>query len=131
MTTWNDAESALRPELDGAGFEILGAVTVGAYNCTLEPELDDHRLPAVHRDDDVALVIGNTRRLWPLFLHAYANTPIRDEAHPLDAYSRWNIGAAVRLVGVHRSTGSHARAQRQRLFTRSFPRELASVARNA
>ncbi|HVW29743.1 MAG TPA: hypothetical protein VHC69_30475 [Polyangiaceae bacterium] len=95
MTIWTDVTSALATLVRPVGFEVLGAVDVGAYNRTLEPEHEGFRLPEVRDERDLVLVIGNTRRLWPLFLEAYATTKLRSEAHPLDAYSRLRIGAAV------------------------------------
>jgi hypothetical protein len=98
MTDYRHVTDELAKRLDAAGFEVLGAVHVGAYNQTLPAQLEAYRLPSLRSDHDAVLVIGNTRRLWPLFLHAYETDGLRAEAHPLDAYSRQHIGKAAAVV---------------------------------
>ena len=95
-----DVRNALASELGPWGFEVLGAVGVGAYNRTLEPRHHGLRLPELRDERDAAFVVGNTRRLWPLFLQAYARTPLRAEPHPLDEYARTRIGSAVTRVAA-------------------------------
>lgn len=95
MTISTRIVSALESQLTPSGFDVLGATNVEAYNRTLGPEQGDFHLPQVRDERDLVLVVGNTRRLWPLFLEAYRATWLWKEAHPLDAYSRLHIGGAV------------------------------------
>jgi methylmalonic aciduria homocystinuria type C protein len=99
MPSFEDIATSLASLIGPAGYEVLGAVNVGAYNRTLEPQYEGFRLPVLRDERDVVLVIGNTRRLWPLFLDTYRTTPLGKEEHPLDTYSRTRIGpAAVQLA---------------------------------
>lgn len=94
--TWQDARTSLSERIAPFGFEVLGAVASGVYNASLEDKLAGYRIAlAAHDGGSVALVVGNTRQLWPLFLDAFATTSLADEPNPLDAYSRLHIGAAA------------------------------------
>lgn len=96
---WQQAREQLRERLAPLGFEVLGAVASSAYNASLDDKLAAYRIPLPLGDTpSVALVIGNTKRLWPLFLEAFASSALGDEAHPLDAYSRGHINAAAAHV---------------------------------
>lgn len=92
---WEDLKAQLAQRLEGAGFDIFGAATVGAYNQTLDENFQGYRLPEPSGEDSLVLVIGNTRRLWPMFLRAYAAAPLSSDAHPLDAYTRSELARAV------------------------------------
>jgi methylmalonic aciduria homocystinuria type C protein len=100
VTTFENIAEALAARVEPAGFELLGAVNVGAYNATLEPKHAGLRLPELSGARDVVLLIGNTRRLWPLFLDAYATTSIGTDEEPLDDYSRWHLGDAATAVAT-------------------------------
>jgi methylmalonic aciduria homocystinuria type C protein len=99
VPTFATISTSLATLLDPAGFDVLGAVSVGAYNSTLSMQEAGFRLPDLRDERDLVLVIGSTRRLWPLFLEAYATTSLGSDAHPFDAYSRTHIGAAVARIG--------------------------------
>jgi methylmalonic aciduria homocystinuria type C protein len=100
MTSWQQARDVLSERLAPLGFEVLGAVASDVYNASLEDKLASYRIAlAEHTGPSVALVVGNTRRLWPLFLEAFATTSLADELNPLDAYSRRHIGAAADRLG--------------------------------
>lgn len=98
MATLVDITDALEEELSSPGFELLGCVAVDAYNAALEDGLASYRLPDLALPGALVVLVGNTRRLWPRFLEAYARTALRDEPHPLDAYSRLHIGGAAARV---------------------------------
>jgi cyanocobalamin reductase (cyanide-eliminating) / alkylcobalamin dealkylase len=97
---WPDVRAELAARIEAPGFELLGAVNVGAYNETLDAALDGHRLPELEpcSAQSLVLVIGNTRRLWPSFLDAYRTTALAREAQPLDAYTRWHLEEAAGAV---------------------------------
>lgn len=88
--------AAVAAELAAPGFDVFGGVAVDAYNAALEPGLEGYRLPDLGCARALVLLVGNTRRLWPLFLGAYRGSALGEERHPLDAYSRAHIGAAAR-----------------------------------
>jgi Methylmalonic aciduria and homocystinuria type C family len=99
----SDHTHSLSTLLNPAGFDVLGAVNVGAYNRTIEPAHEGFRLPELRDARDLVLVVGNTRRLWPLFLEAFKATSIGTEEHPVDSYSRLHIGAAVERMAQERA----------------------------
>jgi methylmalonic aciduria homocystinuria type C protein len=99
MRTWRDARALLQERIEARGFEVLGAVASEAYNASLEDALAAYRIPSLGAGETVALVVGNTRRLWPLFIEAYASTEVGREQHPLDAYSRLHITRAAEAIG--------------------------------
>jgi methylmalonic aciduria homocystinuria type C protein len=99
MTTWTAARELLAERLAPLGFEVLGAVASREYNASLDDALAAYRIPLPPGDaPSVTLVVGNTKRLWPLFLEAFRSTSLGDEAHPLDEYSRIHITAAASRV---------------------------------
>lgn len=103
MYTWEDVGRRLAADIDGAGFEVLGAGQVGAYNQGLESKYRNYRLPELGASENLVVVIGNARRLWPMFLDTYANTTLSDEEHPLDVYTRMHLGAAAARVAAELS----------------------------
>ncbi len=96
--TYADIEDALSSRLSPAGFDLLGAVSIGVYNRALGPEQHEYRLSELHGARDVAFVIGSTRKIWPLFIHAYATTSVGEEPHPFDNYTRRCVGNAAAAV---------------------------------
>jgi methylmalonic aciduria homocystinuria type C protein len=98
MTTWQRARELLTERVAPLGFEVLGAVASDLYNAALEEQHAAYRIAPLEGAPTVALVVGNTRRLWPLFLESFAAGSLADELHPLDAYSRRHIGSAAAEV---------------------------------
>jgi cyanocobalamin reductase (cyanide-eliminating) / alkylcobalamin dealkylase len=75
----------LRSACESAGFDLLQPLRVGWYNGSVEPAL---RLETFGSDENLALVVGNTRALWPIFLEALAADPaLAEVADPLDTYT--------------------------------------------
>lgn len=97
---WQQLSTALAARVEPPGFEVFGATGVGAYNRTLAPHRDGYRLPQLAGDATLVLVVGNTRRLWPLFLAAYRTTALGREPDPLDAYTRLHLERAVAAVAA-------------------------------
>lgn len=97
---WQELREQLASRIGPPGFEIFGAATVGEYNRTLEENLSGYRLPEPDGEGSLVLVIGNTRRLWPLFLRAYADGPLSSETDPVDAYASSKLGAAVTEIAA-------------------------------
>jgi cyanocobalamin reductase (cyanide-eliminating) / alkylcobalamin dealkylase len=76
---------ALRAGCESAGFDLLQPLRVGWYNARVEAPL---RLENFGSDENLALVVGNTRALWPVFLAALARDPeLAASPDPLDTYT--------------------------------------------
>jgi methylmalonic aciduria homocystinuria type C protein len=89
-------EDALRRRLAGAGLDLVAPLSVAAYNARVPPEW---RAPTLGRPDALGVLVGNTRALWAPFVEALRREPARaDAAHPLDAWVRERVGAAMRDV---------------------------------
>lgn len=80
--------------LKRAGFDIAHAFAAGTYNAAIRGTALAP-LDTFGRSDAPALLIGNTRALWPPFVAAYqADSTLRDAAHPLDTYVERTLAAA-------------------------------------
>lgn len=101
----------LRRSCSEAGFDLVQPLCVGWYNCRVEGAL---RLEDFGSSTHLALVIGNTRALWPRFLEAIRREPeLARSEHPLDTYSERCIGRAVSALGLRASLRwSHDRGER-------------------
>jgi methylmalonic aciduria homocystinuria type C protein len=88
----------LRSACREAGFDLLQPLRVGWYNDRVEPPL---RLESFGSDDNLALVIGNTRALWPVFLAALARDPeLAAGPDPLDTYTVRRLTQLCSGLGV-------------------------------
>jgi methylmalonic aciduria homocystinuria type C protein len=75
------------------GLDLARPLRVGWYNQLVEPA---HRLPDFGRPSSLALVIGNTRALWPHLAGALRADPgLAAEADPVDRYCERVLAAAV------------------------------------
>jgi cyanocobalamin reductase (cyanide-eliminating) / alkylcobalamin dealkylase len=93
MRVYEHILKELRPALSEAGFELLQPLQVGWYNRAVEAafQLDELGSPA-----HLALVIGNTRALWPKFLAALRReSELAHSEHPLDSYTERSVTRAV------------------------------------
>jgi len=87
----------LSAALSPAGFDVVTPFRLDAYNDTVEAQ---YRLGDFGRTDALAVVIANSRALWPRFVAALAAQPARlDAVNPLDDYTRETIDAAVGGLG--------------------------------
>ncbi len=81
---------ALKNALHPAGFDLLQPFNIDHYNENVEPQ---HALPAA-QPNALAVLVGNTKHLWPRFVRALAQEPARLRASdPLDAFSEDVLGA--------------------------------------
>lgn len=88
----------LRQACAEAGFDLVQPLSVGWYNelVTGTLKLEDFG-SAAH----LAIVIGNTRALWPKFLRALRRQPeLLAAPHPLHSYTEQSISRAVSLLGL-------------------------------
>lgn len=79
-----------------AGFDL--AAPLGTDWCADDPSL---HLPCFGRESAYALVIGNTRALWPVFTKAlHGDSALLEAENPLDMFTESRIAAAAMQVGV-------------------------------
>src|SRR5215471_10736462 len=97
----------LRRECSEAGFDLVQPLQVGWYNAQVAGSL---KLEDFGSDSTLALLIGNTRALWPKFLSALRAEPsLLAAPHPLYTYTEQCIRrAAHRLERPWRLRWSHA-----------------------
>jgi hypothetical protein len=80
----NDDIAALRERCDAAGLDVVHPFRLDWFNEEAEPHL---RLPDFGRPGALAIVIGNTVRLWEPFTRALRDdAALADHADPVDAY---------------------------------------------
>jgi cyanocobalamin reductase (cyanide-eliminating) / alkylcobalamin dealkylase len=80
---WKDVVSVVAPAFRAAGFDICHGTRIGVYNSAVRKDL---ALPGFDAGEStLALIVGNTRALWPKFIDAYRRSEaIRGCPHPLD-----------------------------------------------
>lgn len=75
------------------GLDLARPLCVGWYNRLVEPA---HRLPDFGRPSSLAVVVGNTRALWPHLDEALrADDGLAGHPDPVDQYCERVLGAAV------------------------------------
>mmetsp|Transcript_12906 Transcript_12906/g.23430 ORF Transcript_12906/g.23430 Transcript_12906/m.23430 type:complete len:358 (-) Transcript_12906:172-1245(-) len=85
--TARDVIKAVGPALRASGFDVLWPTTVGLYNSRVAAkEQTLHPLPTLSAGDDtLALIVGNSREIWPAFTRAYhKSAAIQACPNPLD-----------------------------------------------
>jgi methylmalonic aciduria homocystinuria type C protein len=82
-----DLYAAVAAALAGRGLELAAPLCVPAYDAAVAAPL---RLPRLGRAAPLALVVGNTRALWPRFVAAR-----RAEPDPLDRFVEREVAAAL------------------------------------
>lgn len=88
----------LRGPCSEAGFDLIQPLAVGWYNACVEGAL---RLEDFGVSAHLAVIIGNTRAVWPRFSDAVRRDPeLLSLEHPLQAYTERCITRAVEGVGV-------------------------------
>lgn len=96
MCTAADPAESFTARCRAAGFDIVHAFSVNWFNESAEEELS---LPDFGRLGALGLVVGNSRSLWPVFVHAYHDDPrLRDAEHPLDQYVLRSIVEAATCI---------------------------------
>ena len=90
--------AALRARCVAVGFDVVHPFRLHWFNGEAEPHL---RLPDFGRPGALAIVIGNSARLWPVFTRALQeDATLGAEEHPLDTYVEKALGAAFAEVVV-------------------------------
>jgi methylmalonic aciduria homocystinuria type C protein len=98
--------SIVSNNLRASGLDISKALQVGWYNQSIAVE---HRLPDFGNPVSLALLIGNTRKIWAPFLAWLADDHLRLElSNPLESYVEMTIGKTFGELDVpHRIRFSH------------------------
>lgn len=90
--------AALRAELEPRGFDLLQPLRIGQYNAQVEPS---RAVEDWGSGDHLAVVVANTRALWPVWLDALAaDAELAASPDPLDAYTERVLHAAVAELGA-------------------------------
>ena len=97
-STTSVAVDTLRAACLGAGFDLVQPLRVGWYNRHVQGSL---QLEDFGSEQHLAVVVGNTRALWPVWLDAMANDPeLASGPEPLDTYTERSLSRAVATLGV-------------------------------
>jgi methylmalonic aciduria homocystinuria type C protein len=92
------AVDSVRSACARAGFDLVQPLRVGWYNKHVQGPL---RLEDFGSERHLALVIGNTRALWPVWLDALASDPeLAACPDPLDTYTERQVSRAVKALGL-------------------------------
>jgi methylmalonic aciduria homocystinuria type C protein len=104
--SWSDIAQDLATHCRGSGLDLAAPLQVGWYNGRVEPRL---QLPDFGNPQSLAVLIGNTRILWPHLLDALRADPaLFDEAEPVEAYTMRRVReAAGRLPVAHEIRWAH------------------------
>src|SRR5262245_33129526 len=92
-TDWRAFTGRVATSLGTRGFDLVHPFRTAWWDDVVEPA---ERLPGFARADALALLIGNTRVLWPYFALALEREPARrDEASPLDRWVEESVTAVL------------------------------------
>jgi cyanocobalamin reductase (cyanide-eliminating) / alkylcobalamin dealkylase len=104
---WQELAERVAHSCAQAGLDLCCAFNVRQYNLQA---LEDERLFDFGKPDALGILVGNTRRLWPVFKRALRDDPsLRDDANPLDSYvtarlrdvAETTLGRPFRLIFAH------------------------------
>lgn len=107
----DEVMNTLRAELAPRGFDLLQPFRVGRYNDGVEPAL---RLEDWGSSDNLAVIVGNTRALWPVWLDALGrDAALAGADDPLDTYTERSLSLALARIALPvRSSLAHERGDR-------------------
>lgn len=91
---WQELSERFAAGCAEAGLDLGAPFNVRKYNLQA---FDNERLFDFGRPDALGLLVGNTRRLWPVFLRALReDASLRTDSNPLDSY----VTAQVRKLAA-------------------------------
>ena len=116
LASWPDVLAQVEAQARSLGFDLVGAVPIGAYNRVVA---EGARISDLGDAKNLALVIANTRTLWPVFVKYLQQDPERLQCHdPLDRYvesclSELFAGLPIRaeLRWAHKPAPAHVSMQ--------------------
>lgn len=96
--TWDDITATVARDCATAGFDLVQPLQVGWYNAAVAPAV---RLPDFGRAGALAVLIANTRTLWPHFLATLRAAPaLLGDPHPLDRHTQRSVLSALSALPV-------------------------------
>ena len=104
---WREILARIACDCAGGGLDLTAALRVSSYNeAVADPRLC---LPDFGRPASLAVVIGNTRRLWrPLLARLAEDQHLLQDPNPIETHTMRVVGAAVaRLANAHEVRWSH------------------------
>ncbi len=109
---WRAATDAIATAVAPAGLDLIHPFRVAWYDDAVEAR---ERLPSVRGGDGLAVLVGNTRALWPRFLEHVRDDPsARDASDPLDRWLEDVFSRTLRSFGpAHEVVFSHEAAPRR------------------
>ena len=118
---WSARTAALRAALEAQGLDVVAPLNLRWYN-EVAPETA-RVAPAADGagEDALAVLVGNSRALWPAFTAAHDSDPaIGDAEHPVDTF----VARAIRDAIADASNGACGRtASVCLLYTSPSPRD--------
>src|SRR5687768_12220618 len=95
---WQDVLSRFQASCSRAGLDLVSSFAAAEYNRQVElPE----RLHDFGRPRALAVLVGNTRALWPAFTTAYAaDALLSGSQNPLDLYVASSVEHAAEHAGA-------------------------------
>jgi cyanocobalamin reductase (cyanide-eliminating) / alkylcobalamin dealkylase len=106
MPTLEQVVQSVRSGAALAGFDLVQPFRVGWYNACVEGPL---RLDNLGSEEHLALLVGNTRALWPVFLDTLAqDAALAASPDPLDTYTTRSMTRLASALGcAHRLRFAH------------------------
>ncbi|WP_428263734.1 hypothetical protein [Haliangium sp.] len=81
------------------GLDLAQPLQIGWYNQAVDPA---YRAPDFDRPSSLAVVVGNSRALWPALARALADDEaLAADPNPVDAYCRRALQTAAVALGAH------------------------------
>ncbi len=82
--------------LSSKGFDILQPFSINTYNKNIE---EDHKIPQINNENNLAILVGNTKNFWPYFIQALKDNPSRiNSENPFDDFIVETIEPIKKLV---------------------------------
>ncbi|MFN8369782.1 MAG: hypothetical protein U0T83_04050 [Bacteriovoracaceae bacterium] len=86
----------IQQNLTTKGFDILELFSINTYNQNIE---EDHKIPQINSENNLAFLVGNTKNFWPYFIKALKDNPNRLKSeNPFDDFVVENIESLKTLT---------------------------------
>ena len=109
-----------------AGLDLVHAFDVGHYNAVAPPA---GRLQDFNASNRLGILIGNTQKLWPVFVRAVENdAALAGSETPLDTYVTTRVTSIVRQATPHQHSLVFAHVTEPRAFPIQRLAELVGFA---
>lgn len=96
-TVWQEVAQRVEAGCAERGCDLVQPLAVDWFNGVVSEE---QRLPDFGRTECLALVIGNTRALWPPFVAAlHDDAALRGDSNPIHRYAERSIGSVIEAAG--------------------------------